>query len=66
MQGLLAEVSGFLFPSVLECRNKRELAFTPAVMTTNLQTHLREAGMKDILAVHDALLPRRSGESKLV
>ena len=47
MQWSLAEGSGFLFPSVLEGGEKGELALTPAQMTTNLQTHLRAAGMED-------------------
>lgn len=45
----LAEESGFLFPSVLQGGEKRELALTPAKMTTNLQIHLRTASMKDKL-----------------
>ncbi|CAN0075198.1 unnamed protein product, partial [Laminaria digitata] len=46
LQWSLAGGSGFLFPSVLESREKGELALTPAQMTTNLQTHLRAAGME--------------------
>ena len=39
--------SGLLFPSVLEGGEKGELAFTLALMTTNLQIHLRAARMED-------------------
>ncbi|CAN0189078.1 unnamed protein product, partial [Laminaria digitata] len=38
--------SGFLFPSVVESVERGDLALTPAQMTTNLQTHLRAAGME--------------------
>ena len=47
MQWSLVEGSGFLFPSVLEGREKGGLALTPAQMTTNLHTHLRAVGMED-------------------
>ncbi|CAM9525004.1 unnamed protein product [Laminaria digitata] len=46
LQWSLAEGSGFLFPSVVESGEKGDLALTPAQMTTNLQTHLRAAGME--------------------
>ena len=46
-QWALAEGSGFLFPSVLESGAKENLALTPAQMASNLQTHLRPAGMED-------------------
>ena len=38
----------FLFPTVLEGGEKRELALTPAQMTTNLQTHPRAVGTEDM------------------
>ena len=47
MQWSLAEGSTSLLPSVLEGGEKGELALMPAKMTTNLQTHLRAAGMED-------------------
>ena len=47
MQWALVEGSGFLFPSVLEDREKRELTLTPAQIATNLQAHLWAAGMED-------------------
>ena len=46
MQWPLAEGSGFLFSTVLDCGEKGELALTPTQITTNLQTH-RAAGMED-------------------
>lgn len=36
----LVEISGFLFPSVLDSGAKGNLALTPVQMTPNLQTHL--------------------------
>ena len=58
-----AEGSGFLFPSVLEGGEKGDVALTATQMTTNLQTHLRAAGMGR-QAVYDALLSSgRGGES---
>ena len=36
-----------MFPSGLEGGEKGELALTPAQITTDLQTHLRAAGMED-------------------
>lgn len=47
MQWSLGDGVGFLFPTVLEDGTKGELALTPAQMTTNLQAHLRVAGMAD-------------------
>ena len=47
MQWALAKGSSFLFPSVRENIEKRNLALTPAQMTANLQAHLRAAGMED-------------------
>ena len=44
---VMAEGSGVCFTSVLEGGENGELALTPAQMTTNLQTHLRAAGMED-------------------
>lgn len=43
----LAEGSGFLFPSVLENGAKGNLALTPAQITSNLQIHLRAAGVEE-------------------
>ena len=47
MEWALAEGSGFLFPSVRDNGEKGNRALTPAQMTSNLQTHLRAAGMDD-------------------
>ncbi|CAN0597596.1 unnamed protein product, partial [Laminaria digitata] len=47
MQWVPAEGSGFLFPSVLASGDKGDRALTPAQMTSNLQTHLRAAGLAD-------------------
>ena len=46
MKWVLAEGSRLPFPSVLEGGKKGELALTPAQVTTNLQTHLRAAGVE--------------------
>ena len=47
MDWALAEGSGFLFPSVRDNGENGNRALTPAKMTSNLQTHLRAAGMND-------------------
>ena len=46
MQRSLAKGSGFLFPNVLEGREKGDVALTAVQMTTSPQAHLRAAGME--------------------
>ncbi|CAM9728164.1 unnamed protein product [Pylaiella littoralis] len=47
LQWSLGEGAGFLFPTVRDDGTKGEVALTPAQMTTNLQAHLRAAGITD-------------------
>ena len=46
MQWSLAKGSRFLFPTVLEDREKEDVALTAVQMTTSLHAHLRAAGME--------------------